>query len=38
MASAVRGGASGAPVETFSVTVSFSEFGRLHHNIGKLNE
>lgn len=38
MAIAVPGGAAAGGLETFSVTVSFSEFGRLHHNIGKLNE
>lgn len=38
MANAVRGGVAATGLETFSVTVSFSEFGRLHHNIGKLNE
>lgn len=38
MTIAVRGEAAAGALETFSVTVSFSEFGRLHHNIGKLNE
>jgi hypothetical protein len=38
MAIPVQGGAARAQAETFSVTVSFSEVGRLHQNKGNLNE
>jgi hypothetical protein len=34
MAIAIRGEAAAAGVETFHVTLSFSEFGRLHYKSG----